>query len=172
MRYAPLILGLVCLFRGYAQTKFPVSHIPEELRANSYMVIRENNVTFDITAKNKATHRVHEVLTILSPKAKANAYQAVFYDKLIKVVSLKANVYDQNGVLIKKLKLNDFEDRSAISGFSLFEDNRMKVADLTQQSYPYTIEMEYELSYNYLFLYPHFFQCEQRILRLNMLRFP
>lgn len=157
IRYIPFLFGLVCLLQGYAQTKFAVSQIPEELKVNSNLVVRENHVEFEITSKSKANYRVHEVLTILSPKAKDNAYQAIFYDKLKKVVSLKANVYDQKGMLLKKLKQSDFEDRSAISGYSLYEDSRMKVADLTHQNYPYTIEMEYELSYGYLFFIPTFF---------------
>ncbi len=71
--------------------------------------------------------------------------------------SFKANVYDAQGNLIKKLKQSEIVDQSAISGYSLFEDTRVKYADLSQTTYPYTVEYEYTLSMRYLYSIPDFY---------------
>ena len=140
-----------------AQNKYPIDQIPQILVENSDIVVRESREQFSITAKDKAIHQVYEAYTILNPNGRRYAIKAVFYDKLIKVSKLKAAVYNKDGALIKKWKSSDFDDQSAITGYSLYEDNRIKIADLTQNNYPFTVELEYELAYNYLFYIPSYY---------------
>ena len=40
---------------------------------------------------------------------------------------------------------------------SLFEDNRVKYADLSQTTYPYTVEYEYTINMRYLYSIPEFY---------------
>lgn len=138
------------------QSSYNVQSIPDELRRNANVVVREKVDQYSIKSSSNATLHSREVITILNPNGRKHATKAVFYDKLTKVVQLKATVYDANGKQIKKLKTSDFEDYSAISGFSLYEDNRIKIADLSTTHYPYTIEFEYELDYKFLFYIPTF----------------
>jgi hypothetical protein len=48
----------------------------------------------------------------------------------------------------------DFQDVSAISDFSLFEDNRMKHYTPLVSDYPYTVAYEYELRIRHTFYFP------------------
>jgi len=143
--------------RGFAgDPKFSVAAIPEDLKTGMYAVIREDHFTFYIDSKNRSSQHIRKVITILNSKAKQYAMIAIGYDKLRKIENLKANVYDAEGDLIKKLKQSDIVDRSNISGFSLFEDDRAKYADLAQSTYPYTVEIEYTIEMQFLFTIPNF----------------
>jgi transglutaminase-like putative cysteine protease len=139
-----------------ADIKYPVSEIPDSLRKGMYAVIRSDYSRFEILAINKSSLHVRHVITILNEKAKSYAALTVGYDKNTKIVSLRGIVYDALGGEIRKLKQNEIYDQSSISGFSLYEDDRLKRADLSQSTYPYTVEYEYEIQYNYLYSIPGF----------------
>lgn len=139
-----------------ADPKYKVSAIPADLKEGMYAVIRESESKFYINDRSHTTRHSRLVITILNSKAKRYATLYVGYDKLRKIENLKAAVYDAEGNSIKRLKQNDFADQSYISGFSLFEDSRVKYADLAQPSYPYTIEFEYTVSTRYLYSLPDF----------------
>lgn len=139
-----------------ADPKFPVSAIPEELKKNVDVVFRQDDMTFTISSKSKASLKVYLVATIFNDKGKNHAVQVIGYDKLSKITSLKATAYDADGAVIKKLKSSEIYDQSSFDGFSLYSDNRLKVASLTQGTYPYTVEFEYEVDYKYLFMIPGF----------------
>ena len=131
--------------------KYPVSEIPVELKENVNAVVRQDQMVFTILSKSQATLHVFEAITIFNPAAKNFATETVGYDKLSKITMFKGSVYDANGTLIKKLKSNEVVDQSAFDGYSLYSDNRLKSADLSQGSYPYTVEFEYEVEYKFLY---------------------
>ncbi len=130
-------------------SRYPISEIPEALRKDAHAVIREDAMTFTIQSASTALLHVHLVVTIFNANARHFATQAIGYDKLQKISSLKAQAIDANGFVIKKLKNKEITDHSAFEG--MFSDNRMKVADLTQARYPYTVEFEYEIAYKFLY---------------------
>ena len=136
--------------------KYPVSAIPEDMKQGMYAVVRESDFRFYIESKSQSSYFLRKVVTILNSKADDLAEISIGYDKLQRVESIKANVYDAAGNLIKKLKQSDIIDQSAISGYSLFEDNRVKYADLSQTTYPYTVEYEYSLTIKYLYFLPDY----------------
>lgn len=134
--------------------RFPVNALAEELKKDVTVVYRLNDMTFRIHSKSVATLSVHKAITIFNANGKREAMEVVGYDKLSKINSFKGNVYDQHGELIKRLKASEIYDQSAFDGFSLYSDNRLKAAELTQGSYPYTVEFEYEIEFKYLFQIP------------------
>lgn len=139
-----------------ADPKYPVSAIPEELTKNVDVVFRQDKVSFKINSQKEASFSVHRVITIFNEKGKRYASEVVGYDKLSKIVSFKGTAYDAWGNVVKKLKYSEIYDQSAYDGFSLYSDNRLKAANLSQGSYPYTVEFEYEILYKYLFQIPGF----------------
>lgn len=141
---------------GWSDPKYPVSDIPATLIENVNVVLRENHMVYTIHAQNRATLFVHEVITILNENGKHYASEVIGYDKLSRVTSFKGTSYDATGAVIKKLKASEIYDQSAFDGYSLFSDNRIKAAQLSHGSYPYTVEYEYEIEYKYLFMIPGF----------------
>lgn len=162
---------LISALRVAVCQNYDVKNIPPELEKNANAVVRLKEATFNIKSTSNATYHVQEVITILNPKGKEEAIKAVFYDKLIKVTTLKAAIYNANGTLLKRLKPNDFEDHSAISGFSLYEDNRLKVADLSATQYPFTFEFEYEVEYKFLFQIPSFYPMRNERISVQNARY-
>lgn len=131
--------------------KYPVSAIPEALKQNVSAVIREDETIFRINSQKSSTVHIHMVVTILNPNAKDYATKVIGYDKSRKIKDLRAAVYDAQGETIRKLKSVEIVDRSYYDGMSLFTDNRLKAFDLSQSYYPYTVEVEYDIDYDYLF---------------------
>lgn len=149
-----LILACFCFlvsFASKAEYKYPVSAIPEELKKDVNVVIREDHMVYTITDRNRSKLVSHFVVTIFNAKGKNYAERSFHYDKFTKIVSLEANVYDANGELIKKLKNKDIQDEAMFDGISLFTDNRLKTFDLTQGFYPYTVEYRQETEYDFLY---------------------
>jgi hypothetical protein len=151
-------IAAVFIFTGAecADPKYPVNTIPAELRENVNIVFRHDEMVFKILSKSKATFYVHQVITILNEKGKSYASEVVGYDKLSKIRDINGTVYDADGKQIKKLKNSDIYDQSAFDGFSLYSDARFKSLDLSQSTYPYTVEIEYEVEYKFLFYIPAF----------------
>ncbi|MBI1770028.1 MAG: DUF3857 domain-containing transglutaminase family protein [Bacteroidetes bacterium] len=134
--------------------KYPISAVPAELKENANVVVREDHVKFKILEKNRATHYVHYVVTILNEKGKDYASHDVWYDKLTRIVNLSGAVYDAQGNVVKKLKDKEVYDHASYDGFTLFSDDRIKSIDLSQSIYPYTVEFEYVLEYKFLYYIP------------------
>ena len=156
-----ILIALILGFAGLAKAepgepKYPVSDIPEALKNNVNVVFREDKMVFTIHSESKASFYVHQVVTIFNEKGKKYAVEVIGYDKLSKIKDLSGTVYDALGKQIKRLKNNEIYDQSAFDGFSLYSDNRFKSIDLTQGTYPYTVEFEYEIEYKYLFSIPGF----------------
>lgn len=135
-----------------ADIKYPVSAIPEALKKDVNAVVREDDVTFKIITQRSAIETGHWAVTILNSGGNDLAEWAMSYDKLRKVTNLRGAVYDKDGRLIKKIKSSEFKDESAFDG--MYSDNRSKSVDLKQNTYPYTVEIEYELEYKFLFYIP------------------
>lgn len=152
-----VLVSAVFLSAGMGEDpKYPVSAIPEESKAGMYAVIREQEEKFEINAANSSTHYYRIVITILNSNGKNFAHHVAGYDKFTTLESFKAIAYDEQGKVIKKLKQNEIIDRSAYDGSSLFSDNRIKIADVSQATYPYTVEFEYTEQNKFLFYIPSF----------------
>ncbi len=152
-----IVLIIATSLKVFAEDlKYSVSSIPDSLKIGMYAVVREDDSKFEILAVNKSVYAVHHVITILNEKAKDKAILFLNYDKDSRITLFNGAVYDATGREIKKLKQNEIHDQSSISGYSLYEDDRFKRADLSQPVYPYTVEFEYTIEYNFLYFIPSF----------------
>jgi transglutaminase-like putative cysteine protease len=164
------ICGLVAFAFG-ADPNDPVSDIPDALKKDVNVILRENTRTFQIVAKNKATYHVYTAITILNEQEKSFATEVVGYDKLTKIKAFSGSVYDASGKLIKRLKNTEIYDQSAFDGITLFSDNRLKAASLSQGTYPYTVEFEYEIEFKFLFHIPRFVVLSQEKMSVQQASF-
>lgn len=135
--------------------KYKISEISDNLKQNSKAVIRNYSAEFEIFAVNKASLKINKVVSILNNNGLVNSYFVEFYDKFQKIKQIKGTVYDENGKKVKSLSGSDILDYSAINGFSLYEDNRVKFINPEYSKFPFTIEYTYEISFEGLLNYPN-----------------
>ncbi|MEA1898568.1 MAG: DUF3857 domain-containing protein, partial [Bacteroidota bacterium] len=151
-----LILFFFCHINSNAKkkTRYDTKEIAPELLDNAWAVVRTYKEKFTIHSIKSATLQIKYAITILDKNGDRYAVFNKSYDKLRKIGDITAKAYDKNGALIEKVKKTDIKDYSAVSGYSLFEDNRIKYYKPVVKTYPYTIEYEYEYEYTGLFHFP------------------
>ncbi|MCU4175439.1 DUF3857 domain-containing protein [Carboxylicivirga sp. N1Y90] len=141
-------------------TDYDVSKIPSELKLNSNAIVRCNEVVFEVVSDNKAIATTKYAVTILKEGAIDLSILNINYDKLFDIKDISGIIYDSNGKKVRKIKKDEIQDHSAISGSTLFSDNRIKYIDPEYYTYPFTIEYIYSQSYNTLFFMPRWFGFE------------
>jgi hypothetical protein len=146
MRILLLIAG-VSLLSGIAkaQQNYDAALIPKELLAYSTAVIRNCDESMEVKDLDNTVYRLKQAITILNKNGDKHAEMVIWHNKNFIIKSLKGAVYNSSGKLLSKFSEKDFEDVSAASNSSLFEDSRVKHYQPAIIDYPYTIEYEYEL---------------------------
>lgn len=139
---------------GSLGQEYDVKLIPDSLLYNSKAVIRMEKNIIEIERNDKAKEEITYAITILNKNGIKNAEFIKYYNSFTKITNIKAIIYDKNGKKVKKIPFDKIYDYSAISGFSLYEDNRVKYIDPNFRSYPFTIEYTYTVNYNGLLNYP------------------
>ena len=151
-----MVVALVSSTYAKDEPNYAVSLIPDDMKTGMYAVIREQEVRFEINSVKNATTSGRIVITILNANALSYAKKTLYYDKFNVVRSFKGTAYDAYGKVINRLKTSEIYDQSVFDGFTMFSDNRLKKADLSQGSYPYTVEFEYEIEHKALLYAPDF----------------
>jgi len=149
-RIFPALILLFFSFHGFAQNQdvLKAHTIPDELSANANAVVRYDNIDINIKAYNKMIYTNKRAVTILNSNGDSKKGTFLGYDEHINIKKMEARIYDSGGEEIKKIRKNDFEDVSAVSGGTLYSDSRVKYLNYTPTDYPYTVVFEAEVEYN------------------------
>jgi hypothetical protein len=91
---------------------------------------------------------------VLNKRAKDNGVMVIDYDKFLKIKKFEGKIYDAEGNVVRKLNRHDIRDRTANYGQSLYQDDRIKIARLYYDHYPYTIEYHLEIEHKGLINWP------------------
>jgi Domain of Unknown Function with PDB structure (DUF3857)/Transglutaminase-like superfamily len=136
------ILFLPCLLsRGQ---KFPVYSIPDSLKHNADVVIRLEELSYEINSAGHAISHERHVYTILNEKGEYYAtYKTGYNNKSVIINNVNGYLYDAAGKEQKHFKKKDMVDQPAYDG-SFVNDERIKEASLVFNSYPYTVDFEEE----------------------------
>lgn len=133
---------------------FLLSEIPEELLKHADMVIRESNIELKLLSRDNAVYTCHSVYTLLNKAAEGKLSLSLTYNKSQKVKDISYFVYDKDGNEIEKVKKSEIKDYSAISGFSIFDETRVKYIHPGEFDYPITVECTYEYEFDGYISYP------------------
>lgn len=132
-----------------------VSSLPLGLLTDADAVVQLEFLRFAVSQPGKATRTVRRVVTVLNADGRDAGELYIRYDnRLRRLKKLRGWIRDDQGKVIRKLGKDDQDDYSAISGYSLYEENRVRVARLYHDVYPYTIEFEYEVLHDGLINWP------------------
>lgn len=136
-----MILPLIAI-NAFANDKYPANTIPENLKKGANVVKRMEQVDLEINSLKECTYHYTYALTILNENGDKYAGLQEWYDKFRHVSFAEGYLYDANGKELKKMKLKDMQDASAVEDISLMDDNRTKSYSFYYRSYPYTVEYE------------------------------
>lgn len=129
------------------EVKYKVSDIPEELLEGSKMIIRNENFLFHLKSDKSATMEVTYAITILNENGEEHAAFVKWYNKFIKIQNISGRIYNKEGKVVDRVKKDKILDISAIRGFSLFEDARIKAYRPEYREFPFTVEYNYQVEY-------------------------
>src|SRR4030042_2737122 len=145
---------LINFLESPAIADYDISAVPEELKNGAFAVVRKSNTIFIIASPTSVTRKIQYAITILNDKGKEYGNLYVGYDQFTRKKSIDGTVYSKEGLPIRKIKKSDFRDQSYYPDYTLYSDNRLKYVEIFENSYPYTVEFEYEIEYDGLVGYP------------------
>ncbi|MBC7565346.1 MAG: DUF3857 domain-containing protein [Pedobacter sp.] len=140
-----LLLGLKCFAQDYSN--YQIKNIPLTMKNRANAVIRNMETSVDMRAPENVIFTVKKIVTVLNKNANQQAALALYYNKNTSIKSVKGLVLNESGVPTGKFNLSNFTDESAVSDFSLFEDDRVKYYNPSVSTYPYTVVYEYEMRF-------------------------
>lgn len=147
------LLVLVVMPSLIFSQEYSIASIPASLSEGMDAVTHHHSGTFEVLASDKAKYTEKRAITIFNKDGGHNAFISVWFDKLRSISGLEAAVYDANGGRIERIRKSSFNEESA-TGDNFFDDSRVLWYDLRQDDFPYTVEYEYEVTYNYLYSIP------------------
>lgn len=150
MKVIPFLISVILLTWNVSWAKDPAFsfQIPDSLKTGADAVVLFEHTTYTRSSKSALTETLHKAVTILSSRADDYAEFALPYDPFSTYKNISCTLYDASGKEIRKIKKSQIKDYSAYDGFSLFHDNRMLYFTALNPTYPYTIELEYEIQYS------------------------
>lgn len=148
-RFITLITFLIFSIYSFAQSEniYVSNLVPTELMTDVNAVIRYDSKIIEINGFDDMVVYSKRIITVYNKYGDKHINAVEFYDKNTNIKKIEARIYDALGKEIKKIKKNDFLDESAVSGGTLYSDNRVKYFEYTPISYPYTIEFLSEVKY-------------------------
>lgn len=154
MKWAWVLALSLFGLQAKAQIKYPFSDIPAELKAKARSVIRTYEVITEVKDFSQVSYRVKKAVTVLNKNGDQDVRLALFYDKNNRIGYVKGQVYNEPGLPVGKITEKNFEDVSAVDGFSLYTDDRVKRFSPGISTYPYTVEYEYEMRFRHTMYFP------------------
>ncbi len=143
--YIYLIAAVFSSTTVYSQY-FPVSLIPDSLKNNAFLIIRDEVREVKMKSENSSVEKIVKILTVLNKTGEDMAYLSLLYDKNSSIKVNDIIYYDLNGKKIKSVKQSEITDSPAYGSSLLFSDNRIKHFKPNQSVYPYTIKYDYEIN--------------------------
>jgi hypothetical protein len=153
-----LLLLLFVALQINAQTNiYSAFTIPDSLKKDADVVVRDEYIKFTIKDINSAKFEVHDVYTILNEQGKWLLNFQEYSDKFDYLDDAEIKIYDAFG--LKKNTYSKKEMATESYGSGLVPDGKVTYFNVNAPSYPFTIEINYTRKYKGLFVYPaNYFQ--------------
>lgn len=128
--------------------------IPDSLRKDADMVMREENIKLTIKDKNSARYEVHQVFTVMNEQAKKYLSFVQFSDKFHVLDDAEIKVYDLLGN--RKNTWSKKEMTSLNYGEGLVPEGRVTYFDVNAPAFPITVEFNFSIKFKGIFSLPGF----------------
>lgn len=144
-KYLGMVISMMTAFTASAQGKYATDLISTTLKPYASAIIRKDDCNIDMRGDRDVRMTCDRAITILKETDADMANLYLWYNKQRTISNLKGFIYDANGKLIKEIKGKDFKDESAVSRYSLYEDDRVKSFEPVLTNFPITVEYQYEI---------------------------
>jgi len=148
MKFYFSLLLLLVTHAVTSQASYSMGAIPMDLLTNANSVVIEQKVEIDISNADRKIVNTYRTIAVLNKLGDEDVNAYAYYDDNSKVKNIEAYVYDANGNELNHFKQKHFRDISAVSGASLYEDDRVLYLDYTPTTYPYILVFSSEVSSN------------------------
>ena len=138
------------------QITYPSATISAKMKKDAFAVCRNFEQEFELIDYGKAIEKVHLVVTVLENNGDDLGRLIIPYDKSTRVKYLTGRSYNALGLADDKMKNSEIQDVNYTSGGAIYDDLRLKIAEINPDSYPCTVEYNYEIEYDGLIAYPEF----------------
>jgi hypothetical protein len=119
--------------------------IPDSLKKDADVVVREEIIKLTVKDKNTARYEVRQVFTVLNERAKRYLSFIQYSDKFHILDDAEIKLYDQLGN--KKNTWSKKEMNSGKYGDELVPEGKYTFFDVTAISYPVTVEFNYSIKF-------------------------
>jgi len=133
---------------------YATAEIKSSLLNHAVAVLRNYELTFSVYSEKHAVLQIRYAITVINSSGNNYVEFAEMYDNARMFLLLGGNIYNADGKLLYKIKKSDFKDYSAVAGYELYSEARMLHYKPAVNTYPYTVEYFYEISYDGLMNYP------------------
>ncbi len=142
-----LIVSFILLFAllQAKDLKYAIKDIPQALKENVHTVMRLNQMEVEIKSEKLVVVTITEVRTILNKNGHYDSFFREMYSPMNKIIWIKGKLFDESGKQIKSYFSDDVKDFCYRDGFSLYQDNRVKMIDPEYANYPFTVEYTYQM---------------------------
>lgn len=140
-------LFIVLSFYSFSQSEdtYSALFVPTELKAKANAVVRYASRQIIINDYDDMVIRRKRIVTVYNKEGVRHAKAYEHYSEDTKIKNIEVKIYDSLGEEIKKIRKNDFTDESAVSGGTLYSDDRVLYYDYTPLNFPFTMEFESEV---------------------------
>lgn len=154
--YLNILLTTIALsgigsIKTYSQDKnipkelYIAANIPDSLKQDVNSVVRYSNDDVTIKGPGEAIVKHHKIITILNEKADDEALIEFGYNRKYDTYSsILIQVFNADGILLKKYHKSDMYDGSQVNNETIVTDDRFLGLRHTIANYPTTIEVSYE----------------------------
>lgn len=162
MKLRYFFIGLLILIGGCSIQKLPESNpefsvSPLLFLKSDHSVVKNYNVDLEIRTNERATYHVRKVTHVMGNDARDMGELILPYGGFQEIVSVEGAIYSSSGKLLRRLAKGDAKDVSLSSGYTLYEDTRIKIYELYHDEYPYTVVYDYKIELNGLLSLPTFY---------------
>lgn len=141
----------------YYSQNHSVSSIPENLKKNANIVVRNEECLLTINSIDDMQIEYKTALTILNKSGDHHSLISIPYNKSRKVSDIRVEILDENGKTLDKFSKSDFRDVSNNSSGALYIDDRVLYMQYMSNIYPYTIKYSYTIDSSNTIFIPDFF---------------
>ena len=146
------LLNVIALCSHAQLNIYSALTIPDSLRKDADMLIREEHIKLSIKDKNTAKYEVHQVITILNEQAKRFLSFVQFSDKFNVLDDAEIKTYDLLGN--KKNTYSKKEMTSLNYGEGLVPEGKVTYFNVNAPAYPITLEFNYSIKFKGIFSLP------------------